>query len=388
MLSGVHRFTAQEQVIYGKPAAEALLAEVKRSGCARLFVLASPSVRGSPLLTSISQALGPLMAGAYFDMRPHSPRESIVGAANSARAVGADLLVAVGGGSTIDACKVVQRLIWLGLSSEDEVDQLPKGPWGDRPAEVPDALGSIVRSVAIPTTFSGAEFTAFAGATNSKNGVKELIDHPLQVPRTVILDPLAVIGVPSWVLMSTGVRAVDHCVESFCSPGAQPYSDAMSVQALRMLLSTLPKLRKDPQNLDLILEAQLGMWLAVLGPAAGVPIGASHGIGRVLGGAYGVPHGRTSCMLLPSVLRWNAAVNLPRQSELAAAIGRPERALADTIADLIVSLDEPACLREAGLAEADLSELAKRSVASGFLIHNPRPIPDAEVALELLKLAW
>ncbi len=105
MLSGVHRFTAQEQVIYGKPAAEALLAEVKRSGCARLFVLASPSVRGSPLLTSISQALGPLMAGAYFDMRPHSPRESIVGAANSARAVGADLLVAVGGGSTIDACK-------------------------------------------------------------------------------------------------------------------------------------------------------------------------------------------------------------------------------------------------------------------------------------------
>ena len=388
MMSGVHRFTAQEQVVFGTPVAEALLAEADRLGCSRLFVVASPSMRGSPLIAGISGALGPLMVGAYFDMGPHSPRDSVVGAANAARAAGADLLVAIGGGSVIDACKVAQRCLWQGLTRAEEIDGLPKGHLGNALPEMPEQAGKLVRLVAVPTTFSGAEFTAFAGITNSLNGVKELIDHPLQIPRTVILDPEATIGVPAWVLLSTGVRAVDHCVETFCSPGAQPYADGMAVQALGMLLSTLPKLRDDPQNRDLLLDAQLGMWLSVLGPAAGVPIGASHGIGRVLGGAFGVPHGRTSCMLLPAVLRWNAEVNRDRQAALAAAIGRPERALADTVCDLIESLGEPVRLRESGLTEADLPSLAERAVASGFVAHNPRPIPDAGVALELLRSAW
>ncbi|MEH2613000.1 iron-containing alcohol dehydrogenase [Bradyrhizobium sp. AZCC 1693] len=388
MLSGIHRFPLQERVIFGKAAQHALMDEAERLGCSRLFLLCSPSMRDSTFLDKVMDALGSRLAGAHFDMRPHSPRDSVIGAAKAARAASADLLVAIGGGSVIDACKLTQQVLWLALDREEDLDRLRKGMSPDGSADILNASVPITRSIAVPTTFSGAEFTSFAGVTESASGVKEVFDHPLQIPRSVILDPEATLGVPHWVLMSTGIRAVDHCVETFCSPKSTPYADAMAVQAFRILLGTLPKLQADPLNLDFRLDAQLGMWLSILGPAAGVPVGASHGIGRVLGGAFGVPHGRTSCMLLASVLRWNSKVNAERQTELCGMIGRPDHGLAEVVEDLVKSLGEPISLRQAGIEESKLRNLAERSVASGFLENNPRTIHGADDVMEILRLSW
>ncbi|WP_315837447.1 iron-containing alcohol dehydrogenase [Bradyrhizobium prioriisuperbiae] len=388
MLSGIHRFPLQERVIFGKAAQHALVDEARRLGCSRLFLVCSPSLRRSTFLSGIVDALGSRFAGAYFDMRPHSPRESVIGAARAARAASADLLVAIGGGSVIDACKLTQRVMWLALDCEEDLDRLRKGITPEGSTDVLNDSVPTTRSIAVPTTFSGAEFTSFAGVTESSSGVKEVFDHPLQIPRSVILDPEATLGVPNWVLMSTGVRAVDHCVETFCSPESTPYADAMAIQAFRTLLRTLPKLQADPLNLQFRLDAQLGMWLSILGPAAGVPVGASHGIGRVLGGAFGVPHGRTSCMLLASVLRWNSKVNAERQAELCALIGKPDHGLAEVVEDLVTSLGEPIRLRQADIEESKLRNLAERTVASGFLENNPRSVHGADDVMEILRLSW
>lgn len=388
MQSGIHRFPRQERVIFGRPAASALVEESERLGCSRLFLVCSRSARASSFVEKIADAVGSRLAGTYFDMRPHSPRECVIGAADAARCAAADLIVAIGGGSVIDACKLVQQVLWLDLEREEDLDRLPKGIDPDISVDVTNASGTLVRSIAIPTTFSGAEFTSFAGVTVSATRVKELFDHPLQIPRTVILDPEATIGVPDWVLMSTGIRAIDHCVETFCSPASLPYADALAVEALRILLETLPKLKARPHALELRLQAQLAMWLAILGPAGGVPVGASHGIGRVLGGAFGIPHGRTSCMLLPSVLRWNAEINAERQSRLSARVGHPDGSLAQVLEEFIEALEEPTRLRQAGLVESDLMELAERSVASGFLSSNPRRVRGTEDVMEILQLAW
>jgi maleylacetate reductase len=388
MLSGIHRFPLQERVIFGKATQYALLEEAERLDCSRLFLLCSPSMRDTTFLNKVMDAVRDRLAGAHFDMRPHSPRESVIGAAKAARAASADLLVAIGGGSVIDACKLAQQVLWLGLDREEDLDLLPKCISPDGSADIANISAPITRSIAVPTTFSGAEFTSFAGVTVGASGVKEVFDHPLQIPRSVILDPEATLGVPDWVLMSTGIRAVDHCVETFCSPKSTPYADAMTVQAFRVLLEALPKLQANPRNLELRLDAQLGMWLSILGPAAGVPVGASHGIGRVLGGAFGVPHGRTSCMLLASVLRWNSKVNAERQEKLCGMVGRPAQTLAKIVDDLVTGLGEPSHLRQAGIDENNLTELAERSVASGFLANNPRPIHGTDDVMEILRLAW
>jgi maleylacetate reductase len=136
------------------------------------------------------------------------------------------------------------------------------------------------------------------------------------------------------------------------------------------------------------MRAQFGMWQAVAANAAGVPNGASHGIGYILGATYGVPHGHTSCVMLPAVLAWNAQVNAERQRALSAAMGAPERTASDLVKALVRSLDLPTSLREVGIERKELEKIAQRAVGHGPAKKNPRPVRDAEDAMEILELAW
>ena len=92
-----------------------------------------------------------------------------------------------------------------------------------------------VRQISVPTTIAGGEFSAMAGVTNARTRVKETVRHPLVIPRAAILDPAITVHTPEWLLLSTGIRAVDHCVEGLCSREAHPYADAQAVKGLSML---------------------------------------------------------------------------------------------------------------------------------------------------------
>ena len=142
-----------------------------------------------------------------------------------------------------------------------------------------------------------------------------------QVPRAVILDPAAILETPAELLLSSGIRAVDHAAERLCANERAPFSDAVSRQALTMLAEALPMIKRDPGNLAARAAAQQAMWLSVMGGWSGVAVGASHGIGYILGGARGVPHGITSCLGLPAVMQWNAPVNGDAQAEIARILG-------------------------------------------------------------------
>ena len=166
-----------------------------------------------------------------------------------------------------------------------------------------------VPQVTVPTTLSAGEFSAIAGVTDERHRVKELIRHPGIIPRTVVLDPAVTVHTPEWLWLSTGIRAVDHCVEGICSGEANPYADAQALHGLSLLARGLPRVKADPSDLEARLDCQIGSWLSMGPLASGVPMGASHGIGYVLGAMFDIPHGHTSCIMLPAVMRWNKAVN-------------------------------------------------------------------------------
>jgi maleylacetate reductase len=130
------------------------------------------------------------------------------------------------------------------------------------------------------------------------------------------------------------------------------------------------------------------MWQSIAASAAGVPMGASHGIGYVLGATYGVAHGHTSCVMLPAVLRWNSVVNGDRQRALADAMDQPNRQAADLIAELIKSLDQPTSLREVGIQREHFHDIAERALSYGPVRKNPRPIRTKNDVMEILELAW
>ncbi len=387
--SGHYLMQAQERVTFGVPVDVAVIDDVVRYSASRVFVTSTRSLAGlkDGPVQRIEKALGQRHVGTFSAIRAHSPREDVIAAANAAREARADVLIAVGGGSVIDATKAVQICLWLGLDSPQAMEPYRNGAVADMAKKIAPPTDAI-RMISVSTTLSASEFTSQAGVTDAALNAKQSFAHRLCVPRSVILDPAATLDTPLWLLFCTGIRAVDHAVESYCSPLANPATEPSSLQGLRLLAHSLRAIKNDPNDLSARLEAQFGMWQSIAASAAGVSMGASHGIGYVLGATYGVAHGHTSCVMLPAVLRWNSAVNAQRQRALSAAMNAPERTAADLIAELIQSLDQPGSLRDVSIKREHFDDIATRALSYGPVQKNPRAIRTREAVLEILELAW
>ena len=187
-------------------------------------------------------------------------------ATEQARAAKADLIVTIGGGSITDGAKAVQMCLANDIRTADAMDALRpvKGPDGTVGPPV-SMKAPTVRQISVPTTISGGDFSAISGVTDERTKMKELLRHPRIMPATVILDPAVTRHTPEWLWLSTGVRAVDHCVEGICSGEAQAYGDAQALKGLSLLASGLPRVKADPVDLDARLDCQLGTWLS-MGP--------------------------------------------------------------------------------------------------------------------------
>lgn len=184
------------------------------------------------------------------------------------------------------------------------------------------------------------------------------------------------------------MRAVDHAVEGLCSVRPHPISDGLAIHALRLLPRALKRCKSAPDDLDARFDCQIGMWASMMRSYAGVPFGASHGIGHVLGGTAKVPHGLTSCVLLPHVLRYNKAVNADRQAVVSEAMGDATVDAADAVADLIESLGLPCTLRDVGVRHEDFGVIATNAMLDHAVHANPRKIRSPEDVLEILEMAW
>jgi len=248
-----------------------------------------------------------------------------------------------------------------------------------------DNGGSSLRMMAVSTTLSASEFTSTAGVSDAHT--KQSFHHRLFVPRVAVLDPAATMHTPLPLLLSTGMRAVDHAIESHCAPNVHAIGEAHALLGLALLARALPAIARDPDAIAPRRDAQLGMWQASLGSATGAGTGASHGIGYALGATFDVAHGHTSCVMLPAVLAWNEMVNGERQAVLAAQMGRAGEPLSRVVRDLVLGLRLPSTLRELGIGEEHLAEIARRALDYEPVRRNPRPIRGADDVMEILRLA-
>lgn len=384
MLTGSHRFPRQDLVIYGRPAAEALKEIAAASGVKRILVTTTRSLTPT-LAAQLAKDLGELCVGVFAGVLAHSPRESVMGGAEAARRTQAELLVALGGGSVIDATKVMQLALWAGLGRPEELDRYRAGRGEDR-VNV-SAIPPGVRMIAVPTTLSAAEFTPFAGVTDTARRVKEGYTHPLLAPRAVILDPSMTLSTPPGLWFSTGLKAVDHAVEQLCNPQRAPYADALAAEGLKRLTAGLYASKTDAADLNAREECQFGMWLAISGAGAGRGMGASHAIGHTLGGSYGVPHGVTSCVVLPAVLRWNEVAGTERQGLLAHLMGADGLSASEAVKRLAQGLGLPTDLKSVGIGPDKFQAIAEHTMHDSGVRANPRPITGPADIVEILQLA-
>ena len=379
LTSGRVVFTRMEEVHYGKPAAQSVAELVKEHGAQRVFLMVSGTLnRETDEVEKVRRALGNKCVGTFDKMPAHSPRAAVIAATAQARAARADLIVTLGGGSITDGAKAVQLCLANDVTSVEGMDRI-RGTAEVKPPAV--------RQVSIPTTLSAGEFSGLAGVTNEATKVKEMFRHPLTIPQAVILDPEVTRHTPMWLFLSTGIRAVDHCVEGVCSDESTEFTNASALHGLSLLARGLPRVKADPKDMKARLDCQTGSWLSMGALAAGVPMGASHGIGYVLGAVFDVPHGHTSCIMLPAVMRWNKPANADRQALIANAMGHPGQDAADVLDEFIRGLGMPRSLGEVKVGREHFERIASQAMGTPWVPRNPRRIDGPADVREILELA-
>jgi maleylacetate reductase len=278
----------------------------------------------------------------FSEIKQHTPASGIEQAVKAAKAHKADSLISLGGGSPIDATKVVVKE----LSEDFSREMLPH--------------------LAVPTTLSAAEFSHSAGVTDEKLNRKTGFRDLRMTPRIIFLDPKLTSPTPSWLWASTGIRSLDHAVEAICSPKHQPYVDTLAFEAVRLLFQNLKASSENPANLGLRTNCQLAAWMSYAG-AFSVGTGLSHAIGRTIGATWNIPHGITSCLTLAEVMRIQAG-RIPKTVALiASAEGaniegvsaeKAAELAANKVAELVNELGLSKKLRDYGIPKEALINIA------------------------------
>jgi maleylacetate reductase len=183
------------------------------------------------------------------------------------------------------------------------------------------------------------------------------------------------------------VRAVDHALESLSSNHSSYFCDGVAESALRLLSQAMPEVKADPANLDARLRCQIGAWQSMIPIIGGVPMGASHAIGHVLGGTADVPHGYCSCVMAPAVLAFNKPVTGAKQVKVSDSFGRPGEDASVVLDEFIRGLGMPRSLGEVGVDEDQLDLIAEYTMLDFWSRTNPREITGPADVRSILEQA-
>ena len=318
---------------WGAGALTQLAPELKRLQMNRVALFTNRSLLAEgKLVERVRSGLGTAEAPATMVISQHAPQSEIDAGLEQATEAGVDGILSFGGGSAIDAAKIVA-------------------------VKLADRRGLAYRGlphIAIPTTLSVAELAGGAGFTNEAGDKAGMRDVRLLLD-SVIYDPELTLATPVTLWLSTGIRAMDHGVEGFLAEGEHPFSDTLALEGMRRLFASLPRAKAAPTDVEVRTENQLAAWFTFTlpGPSAG---GLSHVMGKQIGARHGIPHGVTSCLLLPHVLRFLAERMPERVAILGEATGSGDAA-AD-IEHLIASLGLPQHIAEYGVGEPELRRAA------------------------------
>lgn len=315
------------RVVFGVGSTRDIAREVDRLGATRVVVVSDSSE--ARVAEGIAEVLDRRLVGRWSEIRAHVPVELAERARSFCAELEADLLLAVGGGSTIGLAKAV-------------------------------ALSADVRILAVPTTYSGSEMTPIYGLTE---GARKTTGRSLRaLPAVVVYDPQLSVTLPPAISGPSGMNAMAHCVEALYAPGANPVTSMLAVEAVRALASGLARVVRQPDDLEARSETLYGAYLAgsVLA-SAGTSI--HHKVCHVLGGRYDLPHAKLHTVVLPQAAHLVATDDPAVLQPVAGALG-VDYAPAG-LYDLAVTLGAPTSLDQLGLSEPQLMATAREIAAAG-----------------------
>ncbi|MFH1149181.1 MAG: iron-containing alcohol dehydrogenase [Actinomycetota bacterium] len=372
------------RIVFGEGTAADVGIEVGELGCSRAFVVTDPGVVEAGISQRIEKALGGKHAGTFDACIQDSGIHVINEATGFATEAGADCLVSVGGGSTIDTAKGIAILLKEGGRLQDYSGfQMLKRP------QTPH--------VVVPTTAgTGSEATMTAVVKDWDKHQKLLFSDNHIIPNVGILDPTIVEGLPPLLTAATGMDAFTHAVEAIHTLQASPVADAMALHAIRLITQYLPRCVADGG--DLVARGQQQCAATMAGVAFdNAQVGLPHAMAHSVGDLFGVPHGVANSIVLPHAMRFNIDTCPDRYGLVALAMGLDVARMSDreaaeaaiqAICALTGSLGIVQRLRDAGVPSEGLEQAAELCMYDGSIVYNPTPILEPEQVLEVFAQAW
>jgi alcohol dehydrogenase len=358
---------------------------VRGTGREAVVVVTDAALAASPVVAAaagVLQAAG--IPAAIFDgVQPNPTTDDLSAGADAVAAAGPArvAIVAVGGGSSLDAAKGIAL---AAVNPERGRDLDYRG----------DFARAALPIVAVPTTAgTGAETNAFGVVTDAGSRRKFYVGHASTLPAAAILDPELTVGLPPPGTAATGMDALTHALESYLSVRANPWSDGIALQVTRMIATHLPRAWADGTDLEARGQMLLAAHMAGVGMAT-TGLGACHAIGHALGGRYGIAHGAALCLVLPQVLRFSRPACGERLADLAFALGAGDascdeghnaKTAVDAVAALAASLGMPRRLADFGVGAADFGQIAAAALDDEVMLNAPRQPAAADITAMLAE---
>lgn len=385
---GTHLFPLMDRVVFGRPAAEVMASEAKRLGTKRVFLIVSRTLNTTtPEIRRIEEALGERHAGTFDGVAQHTTREGAIQVTKAACEAGADLIVAIGGGSVVDNAKIATLCLEHNVTAESELDRFAVQVDDKGRRTIGDFSGPTVRMIAVPSSLSGGEYNAGCLVTDERRKLKQTFFHQKMMPIAIVLDPNLLRYAPESLLLGSGTRAMDHAIEALCAANGNPLTDATVLRGIELMREWLPRARAERNDIEAATQCMVASWLCSFGLQARVSMGASHAIGHVLGGTCDVPHFLCTPVMMPGILEFNEPVTAEAQKALARALGQPDKSASEAFRAFCKSLGLPTSLREVNVSEDQFELIAQNTMTEFFIFSNPRSVTTPAGVLEILKLA-
>ncbi|MDH5679654.1 MAG: iron-containing alcohol dehydrogenase [Nitrospinota bacterium] len=370
-------FRMPVKLVFGEGAGGDVSAEMSELGCRMALVVTDEHVAtAGGAFDKLIRGLGPRLGGVFRGVTQDSGYTVIDEGAKMAADAGADCVISVGGGSVIDTGKGISVVLKNGGSIRDHMG-------------VNILAGPQTPHIVLPTTSgTGSEVTNVAVIYDSgEKRKKNLLDHNI-FPNTAVLDPEFLVHLPPAITASTGMDAVTHAIEALHSVMKNPVSDSLAMQALRLMGQWLPVAWAEPVNLAARGHTLVGSNLAG-GAFSNAMVGLCHAIAHGLGGVARVPHGLANSICLPHVMRFNMEEDPQLYDQVAEALGLGSGAEAPGwVLDMARRMELPTTLKDAGVAEEALGEVAEAAMTDGAALYNPRPVFEPEEIMPLLRMIW
>ena len=348
---------------------------VKAAGFARPLIVTDPFLATQPMIAAAKAQLeaAGMPVAVFSAVKPNPVAANVEAGIAVLRAGGHDGVVAFGGGSALDAGKVIAFMAGQTRPMWDFEDV---GDWWTRA----DPKG-IFPIVAVPTTAgTGSEVGRAGVITDETTHTKKVIFHPLMMPKVTICDPELTVGMPRMITVGTGMDAFAHCLEAYCGPFYHPLADGIALEGMRLVKEALPRVARD--GTDIEARAHMMSAAAMGATAFQKALGAIHALSHPVGSLHNTHHGMTNAVFMPYVLQFNRPAIEDKLTRVAAYLGlKPGYSgFFDFVMDLRSELGVPHSLAEFGVKDPDIALMSRMAPLDPTAGGNPVPLDEAAAA--------